>query len=273
MPLYHYTDINAVKSILCNKTMWLTDLRYLNDSRELKDGVSVILESLDKWKPTLWTEREFSKITIEYLKDELSSALSSGTHDEIQCTCSFSRSFDQLSQWRAYGNYIVEFDEKALSLSFPKLHNCSYQIKKKRELAIACVTKSIDAICLHMSRNGGNVGRSGTEELINIFEVAATFKDEGFVEENEVRALISTNELDEKVKYRTRGHLLIPFVEQPILLDCINAIHLGPMNNQELAYESLCSLVRKVEKKHREDSGDVGYTLTVNKSSIPYRTL
>lgn len=34
MKLYHYTDSHAVKSMLENGKLWLSDIRYLNDHRE-----------------------------------------------------------------------------------------------------------------------------------------------------------------------------------------------------------------------------------------------
>ena len=42
MSLFHYTNVHAVQSILSNKKIWLTDIRYLNDSQELHDGFSVL---------------------------------------------------------------------------------------------------------------------------------------------------------------------------------------------------------------------------------------
>lgn len=48
MPLFHYTDINAVEAILKNKKIWLTDIRYMNDARELHDGIEVFLDVLNR---------------------------------------------------------------------------------------------------------------------------------------------------------------------------------------------------------------------------------
>ena len=52
MSLYHYTSLEAIKSVLENKKIWMTDLRYLNDSQELYHGFEVFkmqLDMLTKW--------------------------------------------------------------------------------------------------------------------------------------------------------------------------------------------------------------------------------
>jgi hypothetical protein len=46
MALYHYTDLNAVYSILKNNKVWMTDIRYLNDSHGLHDGIKVLAEGI-----------------------------------------------------------------------------------------------------------------------------------------------------------------------------------------------------------------------------------
>ena len=36
--LYHYTNVDAVYSILQTKKIWLTDVRFLNDTSELQEA-------------------------------------------------------------------------------------------------------------------------------------------------------------------------------------------------------------------------------------------
>lgn len=47
MNLYHYTDVNAVKSILERKKLWLTDVRFLNDAEEMSEGFKIIIRYLE----------------------------------------------------------------------------------------------------------------------------------------------------------------------------------------------------------------------------------
>lgn len=45
--LFHYTDLNAVQSILVNSKLWLTDYNFLNDKEELKAGYELLMEALE----------------------------------------------------------------------------------------------------------------------------------------------------------------------------------------------------------------------------------
>ena len=47
MNLYHYKDVNAVKSILERKKLWLTDVRFLNDAEEMSEGFKIIIRYLE----------------------------------------------------------------------------------------------------------------------------------------------------------------------------------------------------------------------------------
>lgn len=40
--MYHYTDLNAAKSIIENSTIRLTDIRFLNDKNEFNQGLEIL---------------------------------------------------------------------------------------------------------------------------------------------------------------------------------------------------------------------------------------
>ena len=46
MSLFHYTDASAVLSIIGNKKLWLTDIRFMNDSDEALDGARYVAEEI-----------------------------------------------------------------------------------------------------------------------------------------------------------------------------------------------------------------------------------
>ena len=66
MSLFHFTDAEAVYSILLNKSIWLTDLRFLNDSRELYDGVDAFSKALENPRHGLFTNNDYRKKSTEY---------------------------------------------------------------------------------------------------------------------------------------------------------------------------------------------------------------
>ena len=48
--IYHYTDLNAAKSITENAQVWLTDYRFLNDTEEFTKGYEVLLDALEQYQ-------------------------------------------------------------------------------------------------------------------------------------------------------------------------------------------------------------------------------
>jgi hypothetical protein len=271
MPLFHYTNASAVYSILLNRKLWLTDIRFLNDSQELHDGIARLSDALKAPMPGLFANHDYQNKAIEYLRGSFGDTVSYGIDSEPVFVFSFGRVGNLLSQWRAYGNYAIEFDEKLLQKCVPKLSPCIYDTKHKSGSAITAVTKAITAISQDMGRNDGCVVVESIDSLGDLVALAATFKHEGFSEEQEVRIIARAEEGDHSITYTPKGNKLIPYLEVPISLDCIKAIHVGPMSEQDLAYRSMSAFSRKVEKAWQEESGNIEYWLRVKQSSIPYR--
>lgn len=51
--LYHYTSLSALMAIVNNRTIRLTDHRFLNDTEEIKDGIAKIRQVLEESKSEL----------------------------------------------------------------------------------------------------------------------------------------------------------------------------------------------------------------------------
>lgn len=271
MSLFHFTDAEAVYSILLNKSIWLTDLRFLNDSRELYDGVDAFSKALENPRHGLFTNNDYRKKSTEYLRRAFSDTVSFGINEEPVFVFSLSRIGNQLSQWRAYGSYAIEFEEKILRDEVSTLRECVYLQNKKNEIAKYAVTTALADISQEMGDNEGRAGIESLNSLSKIMELAATFKDEGFSEEQEIRIVAQSVEGDDSIKFRPKCNKLIPYLEMSISLDCIKAIHIGPMGEQELAYTSMAAFIRKIEKDWQTESSNIEYELGVKKSSIPYR--
>jgi hypothetical protein len=271
MPLFHYTDAQAVYSILLNRKLWVTDLRFLNDSQELHEGITWVSKALVRPITGLFIRDKYKDKAIEYLRDAFSDTVSYGIDEEPIFVFSFGCVENLLSQWRAYGNYAIEFDEKLLLECVPALRPCIYDQKNKDSRAQNAVTKALMDISQDMENNDGCIGIKSIDSLSELIELAATFKNEGFSEEQEVRIVTQANESDKSIQYRPNGNRLIPYLEVDISLDCIKSIHVGPMSEQDLAYISMDAFVRKVERDWQIDSANIEYELSVKKSSIPYR--
>jgi len=133
--MWHYTDINALYSMLSNKSVWMTDIRYLNDTSEYFEGVSEFKAII----PELLENNLFGKVkNPKKAIDALIELLLNNSGFDLSInqifTFSFSQSEDQLSQWRAYGKYAIEFDTKYIEESFGKIHRCIYSKQEKKTM-------------------------------------------------------------------------------------------------------------------------------------------
>lgn len=97
-PLYQYTTAAGLQGILESEAMWFTDYRHLNDPSEVRYGVATIKEVIQEAsqlaKPQVkqLLECTDSHFSVENLKNF-----------DFFVAC-FSRSRDELGQWRAYGD-------------------------------------------------------------------------------------------------------------------------------------------------------------------------
>ncbi|MBK2048980.1 hypothetical protein IB655_03725, partial [Francisella noatunensis] len=98
--LYHYTDVNAFKSIVENKSLWMSSPKYLNDSKEFIDGKNKVFEFIDFY---LARDKNISKDSINILQKVQEKLRQSETFNDDIFICSFSTRGDDLSQWRSYG--------------------------------------------------------------------------------------------------------------------------------------------------------------------------
>lgn len=271
MPLFHYTDAHAVYSILCNKTLRATDIRFLNDSHELHDGVDIFSKELAAPMPGLFDSFEHRDMSTKYLNQSFSDEVSFGIDEDPIFVCSFSRADNLLSQWRAYGSYAIEFHENILKEHVNKLQQCTYDLTEKYGISKKEVTRSISDISQDMKANDGRIGESSLDALGRIIERASTFKHDGFSEEQEVRIISRSSEHNNPIRHYVRGNALVPYIEIEIPLDCIKSVHVGPIKEQELACKSMESFIRTIERDWQIESNNIEYELGVKKSNIPFR--
>lgn len=141
-PLYHYTDANGLLGILGSPkvfpgteedsvfpkepgatfgTLWATDARYLNDSKELTYGVEILATKLEERAGATTTPVVRERLT--QLADDVRTSrfeFTFGSRTEkpdphVTCFCT---SGNLLSQWRGYGDggggFAIGFSRAAL---------------------------------------------------------------------------------------------------------------------------------------------------------------
>jgi hypothetical protein len=116
--IYHYTSDVGMRGILESGMIWLTDIFNLNDPSELRHGVQPAIEILAAAAQSGMPEvGQFSKNMAAMLRGRIEEVAS-------WFVCSFSKSGDELGQWRAYGDngrgYALGFDGDALEQAFTR---------------------------------------------------------------------------------------------------------------------------------------------------------
>lgn len=272
--IYHYTDLNAAKSITENSQVWLTDYRFLNDKEEFSKGYDLLLEAL-------W---EFQDYAGEYPKDFIacfSRAVENIREDNFSnfernniFVSSFSKTPDSLNQWRSYGMYCLELDEAFFREEETHLLDCHYlqNVGDASEYADTIIRNYIMPVLLKVwiERKPFLIDLE-LSSLIDIY--ALSFKHEAFYDENEVRFVVSCSPDDERVNFRIRGQLLIPYIALEFKPQLLKSIMVGPIDNQDLVCDSIAMFARKVSRKVRHNHEDNDYVLGVENSEIPYRNL
>lgn len=268
--LFHYTNIGAVRAILENCELWLTDLRFLNDAQELNDGVVFVLDALRKEREDFNGCGEHFDNAIKLLASSFDDHVSVWIDDEPTFVCSFSEAGDQLSQWRAYGNYAIEFDRELLGADL-ELFDCIYKFDDKVSIAEEMVSQAIDGLAGDFKLYDGVAGPDSLDHLSSLVRTASIFKNVSFYEEREVRCVIDLLIPHPNLRFRQRGNLLIPYTTAGFSLECIKAIHIGPMRDQDLAYTSMSAFVSSLLQRHRSNGGSIEHEIAVVQSKIPFR--
>lgn len=271
MSLFHYTDAAAVKSIIENHEIWLTDVRYLNDTEEFRGGAAFIQRSLAKINK-LHEHDDRMLRAASYINDLDSEYFENELLQKPKFICSFSQKEDLLSQWRSYGSYAIEFDRGVLQNSMlgidMDLVDCIYCDHQKEVDSENLVKKVLNDLAL--SGDAHAVPSPGLDVLAKdkLVDLCHIFKSKHFIEESEARARYSDSVWSEKINYRVRNGILVPYIPFSFFEGCIKSIHIGPMENQYLAAQAMKMFLEKYNSKYRGT-----FHIDVICSKIPYRTL
>lgn len=269
--VYHYTTLEGLKGIFDSGELWLSDYSYLNDANEMSHGANLIIQIANE----MLKAPEYREATgvLKAWVDGITKI------DHRICVASFSSDGDNLSQWRAYGNFAIGFDAN-LAIGYASETHFSpieYDPVRQNKFISLYLNHLCQAYCV--DNTGGRLARiqniyHKTEKLIKLITF---FKDSRFKDECEYRiAYFEDNELFKSVglpitpkEFRISHGTIIPYVKSsnlptPGSSKCkvnIRSVVLGPGVND------------LVEQGLREYLDYKGYqTVEIKKSCISYRT-
>ena len=274
-PLHHYTSLDALLSIVETKSLWATNVHYLNDSSESELGLNLMRQvGQEARKTAKGIDAEF----LAYFADWLDGRVFESASVYVLC---FSEAHNQLSQWRGYtehGRGICLSLDSGLLVQRMQAYGWTFQnCRYNRDSQLTWA----EAILSRMRREAAAscVGLEGDKKkgfdpvlqncLSDLLQVAATIKNDAFAEEREVRFISPMiNAADERIGYRAGRTALIPYVSFRLVDGeddlAIHEIMVGPSPTQHLTQSAITGLVK--QKRLREPC-------IVSLSRIPYREL
>lgn len=219
--VYYYCSVDTLLKVISNKTIWLTNLFFLNDSEE-----------------HFWLRNKARSFIAEKINDHpdefgfryLETILRQEWRHEIYCAC-FSEQADLLSQWRAYGD-----DGKGFAIGFETNHlkwlsskvggafaNVIYDDEEQRALvegAFELFPRLCDGEDPTIEEGSGTI-------LSRISEAASRCKNKSFSEEAEWRLVCEPSHFssdDEGIwtkarspRFLERRGVITPFMEIPLV--------------------------------------------------------
>lgn len=272
--LYHYTSLQGLLSIVRCKSLWASDIRYVNDAQELQHfGALVntaILTRLEGGSP--------HAIILQQLRNWLPSRLSDGP---MLFAASFTESGNLLSQWRGYCPH-----GKGVSLAFDpvqlieagehaafQIGRCEYDIRRQEAVAEQVVSRAIEIA----EAAGPSPAHHATQSFHHVFHdleadllrVAALMKSPAFKEENEWRLVspVFSNYVEPPIRYREGATTLVPYLELPLPQGsrsiALQHVFVGPTPNPNLSISSVLKfLSREGIRPTRVSNSGVPYRLT-----------
>lgn len=217
--IFHYTSAQALLAIIQTRTLWATDIEYLNDAREgtlARKMIKHLMGSVD-------AERSGDFLNM----------FSGGRRSFVSC---FSKTYKNLSMYRTYGTpfgtYCLGIDRDALeAIDGIKVVECVYD---KGDQA---------RYCKEVVGQVGS-GRSLQAAYAALLDLETRFKGEEFHTEEEIR-LLAQGEGAVDLRVSGRGNFLIPYRQ----IDLPNGpipvlVTLGPNTDAHLARRGIQELRR-----------------------------
>lgn len=272
--LYHYTSFTGMKSIIDNHCFWATDIRYLNDFKELTHAIETAENLL----------REMVASDAETLKSlEYIWSLTIGKSNAFfpvsglePVVVSMSENGDQLSQWRGYcpqgqgvsiGFDSTLFDGHCVG-GRARFSKCIYEPEMKTALIRELLVPLISAFQTRTPLlDADNISESLGDFATALFLKGVYLKHESFSEESEWRYSSVYSSLQgrnlKSWKFRISHMGLIPYVEIPFAEEPlpIKEIIVSPSKDSILQVESIKRYLKSVAIDCKE----------VRVSRIPFR--
>lgn len=267
-PLYHFTDLNAMKSIIENGNLWLTRFDFLNDTEEIKYMIQIIGDSLVKNKNEMTAFIERCLCIVDFCfgnksddsisEDEKKIALLIKDSLSNIYVLSTSEKDDNLSLWHYYAagtGCSIKINSKDLKAHFAGYN--SPVSNKSAPIFMNKINYTDDVSQLRSLKTLQTIFKNDflTEEhkkyiaCVHIIYEGIFIKNPNMAQEEEFRVAVIAPAFhkDNQVvtKFRVSKNTFIPYIELNIgPRASIQEIRIAPLNKTDIAKKGLEEFLR-----------------------------
>ena len=252
--LYHYTTFSGLLGIVDSRALWASDIRYMNDSAELKHTADLIAREISRRIAAGHPNPNLLNQFLDWVSHRI-------TNGHLLFGASFRSNGNLLSQWRGYSSHgkgvSIGFDPQSiLALAQQQafqVGRCVYEPAAQLAL-ISQVVDAVEAVAEARGECTDPQQRPPEQSYHDSFEevesdllrIAAILKHPSFQEEEEWRVVSPViRDLSEaRVRFREGTSMIIPYLEfgltaapgQPLAFE---HLFLGPSPNISISMNSL----------------------------------
>lgn len=272
--LYHYTTMSAFLSIMKSSSIWATDCRYLNDTKELSYGVSFVASRLEE------SIKRYDDADVVSLLEIVRNSFSPLSYELKVYCASFSAEDDDINQWRGYGSgtggICLQMDVRPPTChdNGTRLLQVIYETNEQSQLVDGAIDRIVDLY------------RSMPEDLDHLYAkseccmafrevclpLVLRFKSPHWRSEKEWRLIIVTDHMSPAMplKHRIGQMGIIPYLEIPIRREFgadnqklpVDKIIIGPHYYSDAIKQSVIEFIRH---------SDITPRYGIHVSTIPLR--
>ena len=255
--LYHYTTFTGLIGIVKSGVLWASDIRYMNDSAELKHTADLIKTDVSVRIASGHPNPNLLNQFLDWITHRI-------TNGNMVFAASFRSHGNLLSQWRGYSRVgkgvSLGFNPKAILQSAQdqsfQIGKCVYKPEEQQQL----IKNIIDAVEVlaeqspQRKNSGVQINYHDVFEKIesDLLRIAAILKHPSFQEEEEWRIVSPaiTDYMNAPVLFREGHSMLVPYFEFSLTRKgqtgiALDHIFLGPTPNINISMNSLTMFLTK----------------------------
>lgn len=273
--LYHYSGVGSLMGMAATKSLWASNVYYMNDSTEIVHACNV-LENVLRTRLAFGNPASSETEFLKQFQNWVNSCRST-TYDLFVFSLSEEPSI--LSQWRSYTPH-----GKGVSIGFPqnlltsimqksnlRIAKCIYDNHEQEEILGGLVEKLLitfrqDESTIDLTKAPQSQSYHPYLESFrsDVLQVLAIIKHKAFEEEKEWRLISEYYPMHTipSIKFREGASMLVPYIEIPLgeSKPYFEKIILGPSPHQNLSMSAL--------SKFLSNQNLCGHT---ENCTIPYR--